>query len=54
MEDGMLGILRDLFRYMFKQRKYWLMPVVLVMLLLGGIVVFSTGSVVAPFIYAMV
>ena len=49
----MFGILRDLFRYMFAQRKYWLMPVVLAMVLLGGIVVLSKGSVVAPFIYAM-
>jgi len=49
----MFGILRDLFRYIFAQRKFWLMPVVLFAILLGGVVVLSKGSVVAPFIYAM-
>jgi hypothetical protein len=49
----MFGILRDLFRYIHAQRKYWLMPIVAMMVLLGGIVVLSKGSVIAPFVYAL-
>jgi hypothetical protein len=49
----MFSILRDLFRYVAAQRKYWLMPIIAMMVFLGGIVVLSKGSAVAPFVYAL-
>jgi hypothetical protein len=49
----MLSVLRDVWTYLRLQRKFWLMPVVLMMVLLGGLVVLSKGSAVAPFVYAL-
>jgi len=38
----------------FKERKkFWLLPMVILLLLFGGLLVFSTGSAIAPFIYAI-
>lgn len=49
----MLDILRELWSFLRVRKKYWLMPVVLLMLLVGGLVVFTKGSAVAPFIYTL-
>jgi len=49
----MLSILRELFKFLRVRKKYWLLPVVLVMALLGGLLVAAQGSAVAPFIYAI-
>lgn len=35
------------------RKKYWLLPIILVMLLLGTLIVLAQGSAVAPFIYAL-
>jgi hypothetical protein len=35
------------------RKKFWLLPILLMMALLGGLVVFSKGSAVAPFIYTL-
>ncbi|MEW5816791.1 MAG: DUF5989 family protein [Spirochaetota bacterium] len=35
------------------RKRFWLMPIVLVLLLLGGLVILSQSSVVAPFIYTL-
>jgi hypothetical protein len=40
-------------RFLFKRKKYWLLPLVLVLLLMGGLLVLAQGSVVAPFIYTL-
>ncbi len=39
--------------FMLVRKKYWLIPVVLLMVLLGGLLVMSQGSAVAPFIYTI-
>ncbi len=48
-----MSFLAELFAFMRERKKFWLAPVVVVMLLLGGLLVFTEGSVVAPFIYAL-
>jgi len=48
-----MSFLGELFAFMRVRKKYWLTPIVVVMLLLGGLLVFTSGSVVAPFIYAI-
>jgi len=45
--------IKDLFRFLMENRKWWLVPVVLVLLVLGALIVFSSGSAVAPFIYTI-
>ena len=42
-----------MFRYLFKEKKYWLLPLVLVLFLMGGLLVLAQGSVIAPFIYTL-
>jgi hypothetical protein len=40
-------------RFVFARKKYWLVPVFLVMLFVGSLIVFSKGSVIAPLIYTI-
>ncbi|MDA9961772.1 DUF5989 family protein [Opitutales bacterium] len=49
----MIDFLRDLFAFMRERKKYWLVPIILVLLLLGALIVLSQGSAVAPFIYTL-
>ncbi|MEK7991468.1 MAG: DUF5989 family protein [Thiotrichaceae bacterium] len=49
----MLELFKDLWDFMKERKKFWLVPIIIVMLLLGGIIVFSQGSAVAPFIYTL-
>jgi hypothetical protein len=49
----MLELLQDLWAFMKERKKLWLAPIILIMLLLGGLLVFTQGSVVAPFIYTL-
>jgi len=48
-----MNFLREFARFMLSRKKYWLVPVLLVLLLVGGIVVLSQGSVLAPLIYTI-
>lgn len=49
----MLDLLQDLWGFMRERKKFWLAPIILVLLLLGGLLVFAQGSAVAPFIYTL-
>ena len=49
----MKNLLVQLWRYMRARRKYWLLPLLLVMVLLGAMLVVVKGSAVAPFIYTI-
>lgn len=49
----MLDLLKDLWGFMAERKKFWLAPVILVMLLLGVLIVMTQGSAVAPFIYTL-
>lgn len=44
---------RDLFRFLMGRKKYWLLPVVFLLLVVGGLLVLAQGSVLAPFIYTL-
>lgn len=48
-----MSFLCELWKFMRVRKKYWLLPVVLVMLVLGGVLVLAQGSAVAPFIYTL-
>ncbi|MCE2947087.1 MAG: DUF5989 family protein [bacterium] len=48
-----MSIFRELWRYMRARRKYWLLPVMVVMVLVGGLLVLAKGSAIAPFIYTL-
>ena len=49
----MLDFLADLWAFMRERKKFWLAPIIIVMLLLGALIVLTQGSAVAPFIYTL-
>jgi len=49
----MLELLKDLWAFMRERKKFWLAPIILVMILLGALIVFAQGSSLAPFIYTL-
>jgi len=49
----MLDLLKDLWGFMKVRKKFWLAPIIIVMLLLGVLIVLTQGSAVAPFIYTL-
>ena len=48
-----MSFLKELWRFMRIRKKYWLLPIMLIMALFGGLIVFSQGSAIAPFIYTL-
>ena len=49
----MLEFLVDLWQFMRARKKFWLAPIIFVLLLLGILIVFAEGTAVAPFIYTL-
>jgi len=49
----MLELIKDLWGFMRVRKKFWLAPIIIIMLLLGTLIVLSQGSAVAPFIYTL-
>ena len=49
----MLDFLKDLWDFMKVRKKFWMAPIIIVMLLLGGLIVLTEGSAIAPFIYTL-
>ncbi|MGH7185537.1 MAG: DUF5989 family protein [Pseudomonadota bacterium] len=48
-----MNLLMELWRFMRIRKKYWLLPILAVMFMLGGLLVLAKGSAVAPFIYTL-
>jgi len=48
-----MDFLIELWQFLKVRKKFWLLPIILVMVLLGGLLVLAQGSVVAPFIYTL-
>jgi len=49
----MLDLLKDLWAFMKMRKKFWLAPIIIILLLLGALIVLSQGSAIAPFIYTL-
>ncbi len=50
---GQAGISREIWSWLKVRKKFWLLPIILVLLLVGMLLVFAQGSVLAPFIYTI-
>ena len=48
-----LAIIKEFWSFLRERKKWWLAPIVVFLLLLGGILVFAKGSALAPFIYSL-
>ena len=44
---------RDLIGFMMQRKKYWLLPIILTLLLFGVLIVLTSGTAIAPFIYTL-
>ncbi len=50
---GQAGITRELWSFLKVRKKWWLLPIILLLLAVGALLVFAQGSVLAPFIYTI-
>ncbi len=48
-----MGFWKEFYRFLAARKKYWLLPIVLITVLIGGLLVIAKGSAVAPFIYTL-
>ncbi len=48
-----MAFLKELWKYLRVRKKFWLVPILVVMLVLGGLLMLAQGSAVAPFIYTL-
>lgn len=48
-----MELLSELWRFMKARKKFWLLPIIVFSLLIGGLVIFAEGSALAPFIYTL-
>ena len=48
-----MDFLTELWRFMRARRKFWLLPILIMMVVFGGLVVLTKGTAVAPFIYTL-
>ncbi|MCG3187134.1 MAG: hypothetical protein IOMNBAOH_01731 [Rhodocyclaceae bacterium] len=49
----MIELLSDLLKFMHERKKFWLAPIIIVLVLLGALLVLLQGSAIAPFIYTL-
>jgi len=49
----MLSLIQELWLFMRVRKKFWLLPIIFMMALFGGLIVLTKGSAVAPFIYTL-
>jgi len=45
--------MKDLFKFLMQRKKFWLAPIIIILVLLGILLVFGSGSAIAPFIYSL-
>ena len=48
-----MDFVKDLYGFMRARKKYWLLPIIIVLLLFGGLVFMTSGTAIAPFIYTI-
>lgn len=48
-----MNILTELYRYFTTRKKYWLIPIILILFMFGGLFILTQGSAVTPFIYTI-
>lgn len=48
-----MSFLKEFWKFLRIRKKYWLFPIIIILLLFGGLIILSQGSAVAPFIYTI-
>jgi hypothetical protein len=50
---NIMEFIKDLFGFLSKRKKFWLLPLILILLVFGVLIVLTAGSAIAPFIYTL-
>lgn len=48
-----MDFLKDLWGFLSQRKKFWLLPLIIIILMFGALMVFASGSAIAPFIYTL-
>ena len=48
-----MSFLKEFWEFLRERKKYWLIPIILVLVLFGGLIILTQGSAIAPFIYTI-
>jgi hypothetical protein len=48
-----MSVLSELWHFLKERKKWWLAPIIIFLILLGGLIILTQGSAIAPFIYAL-
>ena len=48
-----MSFLKEFWEFLKERKKYWLIPIIMVLVLFGGLIILSQGSAIAPFIYTI-
>jgi len=48
-----MNFIKEFWEFLIVRKKYWLLPIIIVLVLFGGLIILSQGSAVAPFIYTI-
>ena len=48
-----MEFLKEFFEFLKVRKKFWLMPIIIVLALFGALIIFTQGSAIAPFIYTI-
>ncbi len=48
-----VSVLKELWEFLKVRKKWWLLPIIIFLVLLGGLIILTQGSAIAPFIYAL-
>ena len=48
-----MSFIKEFLEFLKVRKKYWLIPILLVLVMFGGLIILSQGSVIAPFIYTL-
>ena len=51
--EALFELLKDVYDFLKIRKKYWLAPLIITIILMGTLIIFTQGSVVAPFIYSI-
>ena len=51
--ESFIELIKDIWEFLKVRKKYWLAPLIITIVLMGSLIVFTQGSVLAPFIYSI-
>ena len=51
--EAFIDLMKDLWDFLRVRKKYWLAPLMITIILMGTLIIFTQGSVIAPFIYTL-